>query len=182
MDMCPTMSTTQHDTMFMNGFPCKSPQNITSSDFKTSDLTTPGPIDDFTGSSLKLMTAVEFPGLNTLGLSVARTDLKIDGIVMPHSHPRASEMMFVAEGVVRAGFVDTRNKMFLKVLREGDVFVFPRGLLHFTMNAGYRAATVFSVLNSQNPGVVSVVDAVFGDGSVSDMIGKKLRSLGLITT
>ena len=62
---------------------------------------------------------------------------------------------------MRAGFIDTEKKVFQKLLKEGDVFVFPRGLLHFCLNAGYELAVAFSVLNSQNPGVVSITDAMF---------------------
>ncbi|KAJ4728922.1 Germin [Melia azedarach] len=112
-------------------------------------------------SAVTLVTASDFPGLNTLGLSIARTDLEIDGLVMPHSHPRASELFFVFKGMVIAGFVDTNNKLFQAVLKPGDVFVFPRGLLHFCFNSGYEFATIFSVFNSQNPGVVGISDAMF---------------------
>ncbi|KAI9177436.1 hypothetical protein LWI28_015241 [Acer negundo] len=85
-----------------------------------------GNTDNFLRSSVTLVTAFDFPGLNTLGLSVARTDIDKDGIVMPHSHPRASEILFVFEGVVIAGFIDTNSKVFLKLLKAGDVFVFPK--------------------------------------------------------
>ncbi|KAK4845393.1 hypothetical protein QYF36_004448 [Acer negundo] len=120
-----------------------------------------GNTDNFLLSSVTLVTAFDFPGLNTLGLSVARTDIDKDGMVMPHSHPRASEILFVFEGVVIAGFIDTNSKVFLKLLKAGDVFVFPKGLLHFFFNSGFDSATVFSVLSSQNPGVVSISGDMF---------------------
>ncbi|KAA8524464.1 hypothetical protein F0562_010887 [Nyssa sinensis] len=153
-DACPTTTTFTPQTIHINGFPCKNPNNITAADFKTSRLNHPGDTDVFVRSSTTIVTAADFPGLNTLGLSVARTDIEVDGLVLPHSHPRASEMFFVSKGVVVAGFIDTKNQLFQKVLKEGDVFVFPRGLLHYCLNAGFENATVYSVLNSQNPGVV----------------------------
>ena len=159
-DACPT-ATTGQQTVFFNGLPCKNPTNIIASDFKTSKLNHGGDTDNFFRSSTTLITASDFPGLNTLGLSIARTDLDVDGMVTPHAHPRASEMFFVRKGAVVAGFIDTKNQVFQKLLKEGDVFVFPRGLLHFCLNAGYELAVVFSVLNSQNPGMVSVTDAMF---------------------
>lgn len=158
---CPT-SPLGTQAIFINGFPCKNPNNISAPDFKTSKLTQPGDTDNFYGSSVTVVTAAEFPGLNTLGLSIARTDLRVNGLVRLHSHPRASEMFFVSKGIVLAGFIDTQNQPFRKILKEGDVFVFPRGLLHFCMNFGFdTAATVLSVFNSQNPGVVSISDAMF---------------------
>ncbi|XP_021905720.1 germin-like protein subfamily 3 member 4 [Carica papaya] len=158
-DSCPAAPGKQ--TIFFNGLPCKNPADISAPDFKTSKVAHPGDTDNFLQSSVTMVTAAEFPGLNTLGLSIGRTDLEVSGIVMPHSHPRASEMIFINKGLVIAGFVDTQNQLFQKVLHEGDVFVFPRGLLHFCLNGGYEFATAYSVHNSQNPGVVSISDANF---------------------
>lgn len=176
-DACPTAT---QQTVFINGYPCKNPANIIATDFRTSKLNQAGDTDNFLQSSTILVTAADFPGLNTLGLSVARTDLEVDGIVMPHAHPRASEMMFVSKGMVAAGFIDTENKLFQKILKEGDVFVIPRGLLHFSLNSGYELATLFSVLNSQNPGVVSIADAMFGEAEsevIKQMMKRSLLSL-----
>ncbi|XP_043724118.1 germin-like protein subfamily 3 member 4 [Telopea speciosissima] len=173
-DTCPTSTTTTTKTtgqlqeeeegaiFFINGFPCKNPAAIVASDFKTSEMKRGGDTDNFLRSSTSIITAREFPGLNTLGLSIARTDIDVDGMVQPHSHPRASELLYVRKGVVVVGFVDTGKQVFQKTLREGDVFMFPRGLLHYSLNAGFELATIFSVLNSQNPGVVSITDAMFG--------------------
>lgn len=177
-DICPT-DTTQ-ETIFINGLPCKNPANVTASDFKSSLLNEKGDTDDFFRSSTVMVTAAEYPGLNTLSLSVARTDLEVDGLVTPHAHPRASEMIFVSTGVVIAGFIDTNNVVFQKVLREGDLFVFPRGLLHYCLNNGFEDATVFSVLNSQNPGLVNTPGVLFpADDSEESMKKLKLRLASL---
>ncbi|XP_062030683.1 germin-like protein subfamily 3 member 4 [Rosa rugosa] len=159
-DTCPT-SPLAKQTIFINGFLCKNPNDISSSDFKTTRLTQPGDTDNFSGSAVTIVTAAEFPGLNTLGLSIARTDFRVDGLVRLHSHPRATEMFFVSKGLVLVGFIDTSNEPFGTFLKEGDVFVFPRGLLHFCLNPGYGTATGLSVYNSQNPGVVTMADAMF---------------------
>lgn len=127
-DICPT-GTSPRQTIFINGFPCKNPTNITASDFKSSLLNHKGDTDNFLQSATNIVTASEFPGLNTLGLSVARIDLDIDGLVMPHSHPRASEILFVSKGIVVAGFIDTNNQLFQGILPEGNVFVIDQALL-----------------------------------------------------
>ncbi|CAI9117384.1 OLC1v1018770C1 [Oldenlandia corymbosa var. corymbosa] len=157
-DTCPT---DHMQSVFINGLPCKNPATVTASDFKSSLLNEKGKLDDVFRSSTNLVTASEFPGLNTLGLSTARTDLEVDGMVPPHSHPRSSEMIFVGAGIVNVGFVDTNNKLFQQVLRPGDVFVFPKGLLHYCLNNGFEDATIYSVLNSQNPGIVSILGSRF---------------------
>lgn len=176
-DVCPTETEAMHrpQAVFFNGLPCKSPLKITPSDFKSSRLASSGDTDNFQGSSVRIITAVEFAGLNTLGLSVGRMDLDFDGIVMPHSHPRASEMMLVSRGSIIAGFLDTRNRPFQKTLKEGDVFVVPRGLLHYCFNVGFDAATVLSVFNGQNPGSVSISDAMFGLAAPAPDVVNKLR-------
>ncbi|XP_058226551.1 germin-like protein subfamily 3 member 4 [Rhododendron vialii] len=160
-DTCPA-STSEQQTIFINGLPCKNPATVTASDFKSTKLNQPGDTDNLERSFTAILSALEFPGLNTLGLAVARTDLEVDGLVMPHSHPRASEIFYVSKGIVIAGFIDTQNQLFQRTLKEGDVFVFPRGLLHFCLNSGFESAVGFSVLNSQNPGLVSISGAMFG--------------------
>ncbi|PWA96139.1 rmlC-like cupins superfamily protein [Artemisia annua] len=174
-DICPTY-TSPDQSMFVNGFPCKNPSNISTSDFKNLLLSQKGETDAFLRSSVTIVTAAEFPGLNTLGLSNARTDLEVDGLVMPHTHPRSTEMIFVAKGVVIAGFIDTNSKLFQSVLREGDVFVFPKGLLHYCLNSGFDDALIYSFFNAQNPGVVDISNAMFG-GSESEMVRVALAKL-----
>ncbi|KAL0380312.1 UNVERIFIED_CONTAM: Germin-like protein subfamily 3 member 4 [Sesamum angustifolium] len=177
-DFCPTDMT--HRKIFINGFPCKDPQNVTASDFKSSLLNEAGDTDNFYRSSMTFATAAEFPGLNTLGLSAARIDIEVDGSVMPHAHPRATEMIFIRAGVVVAGFVDSSNQVFQTRLDEGGVFVFPKGLLHYCFNAGFEQATIFSVLNSQNPGLASIAGAMFGSNGADAkvMLMEKLKSKG----
>ncbi|KAF2308504.1 hypothetical protein GH714_010102 [Hevea brasiliensis] len=48
------------------------------------------------------------------------------------------------------------------VLKAGDVFVFPFGLIHFQLNVGKNPAVAIAALNSQNPGVVTTANTVFG--------------------
>ncbi|MED6145623.1 hypothetical protein PIB30_027061 [Stylosanthes scabra] len=154
-DTCPT-SLPEKETIFINGLPCKSKDNSTAQNFKTAELTKPGPRDNFFGSSMNIVGASKFPGLNTLGISIGRIDIEVDGMVNLHSHPRATEMIYVNQGILVAAFLDTQNQLFQKSLRAGDVFMIPKGLFHFFLNRGSAAAVVFSVFNSQNPGMGSL--------------------------
>ncbi|OIV99083.1 hypothetical protein TanjilG_32342 [Lupinus angustifolius] len=175
-DNCPAISP-KMQTIFINGLPCKSSANITAQDFRTSELSNPGSTDIF-GAAIKIVTAAEFPGLNTLGLAIGRIDIDEDGLVNFHYHPRATEIIFVTKGVLLAGFIDTKNQVFQEFLSVGDVFVFPKGLFHFILNHGFQDATFVSVFNSQNPGLVSITATTFGNTLESlEKVKKKLISL-----
>ncbi|XP_044405463.1 germin-like protein 2-4 [Triticum aestivum] len=114
----------------------------------------------FTGVSV---TPAQFPGLHTLGMSFARADLSaVGGVNPPHYHPRATKMAPVLAGRVYAGFVDTGGRLFAKFLVEGEVMVFPRGMVHFQLNVGDQPATVYGTFNSDNPGIVRIPATVFG--------------------
>ncbi|XVF57030.1 hypothetical protein PTKIN_Ptkin06aG0170100 [Pterospermum kingtungense] len=52
------------------------------------------------------------------------------------------------------------NRLITKVLNPGDAFVFPVGLIHFQFNIGKTNAV--AGLSSQNPGVITIANAVFG--------------------
>ncbi|KAE9592760.1 hypothetical protein Lal_00029129 [Lupinus albus] len=175
-DTCPAIPP-KKQTIFINGLPCKSQANITAQDFKTSELSNTGSTDIF-GASFKMVTASEFPGLNTLGLSIGRTDMDGDGLVNFHYHPRATEIIYVTKGVLLAGFIDTKNQVFQEFLNVGDVFVFPKGLFHFILNHGFQDATVISVFNSQNPGFVSITATTF-DNTMESLEKLKRRLVSL---
>ncbi|PQM33336.1 germin-like protein subfamily 1 member 20 [Prunus yedoensis var. nudiflora] len=71
----------------------------------------------------------------------------------------------VLEGTLYVGFVTSNgdgNRLFTKVLNKGDVFVFPIGLIHFQLNVGHVKAVALAALSSQNPGVITIANAVFG--------------------
>ncbi|KAK7828779.1 putative germin-like protein 2-1 [Quercus suber] len=96
------------------------------------------------GSSVTPVTVAQIPGLNTLGIALARLDYAPWGLIPLHFHPRATST-FIS-----------------KVLQKGDVFVFPVGLIHFQQNS------------SQNPGIITVANAVLGSKpSIADDILSK---------
>ncbi|KAK8271694.1 hypothetical protein V6Z12_D11G279600 [Gossypium hirsutum] len=72
-------------------------------------------------------------------------------------------ILVVLEGILYVDFVtsNTDNRLITKVLNPCDVFVFPVGLIHFQSNIGNAKAVAFAGLSSQNPGVITIVNAVF---------------------
>ena len=102
------------------------------------------------------------PGLNTLGVSLARIDYAPGGLNPPHTHPRATEVVYVLEGTLDVGFLTTANRLISQSLKKGDVFAFPRGLVHFQKNNGRVPAAVIAAFNSQLPGTQSLGATLFG--------------------
>ncbi|KAF8665865.1 hypothetical protein HU200_053946 [Digitaria exilis] len=149
----------------VNGFPCKDPMAVTPDDFfNAAKLDTPRNTKNKFGSIVTNVNVSQFPGLNTLGISLARIDYAPLGVNTPHIHPRATELLTVLEGTLYLGFVTSNpNRLFSKVVKKGDVFVFPKAMIHFQMNLDHeKPAAALSSLSSQNPGVITIASAVFG--------------------
>ncbi|KAL8508088.1 hypothetical protein ACS0TY_018587 [Phlomoides rotata] len=148
----------------VNGFACMDPTTVTAEHFLFRGLHIPRNTSNPLGVFINRPTVLEIPGLNTFGISTVRVDYAPQGVVPPHRHPRAAEVLTVLEGTVLVGFVtsDPENRLVSKVLRKGDVFAFPFGLIHFQQNVGYDNAVTIAFLSSQNPGVIAVANAVFG--------------------
>ncbi|XP_024530720.1 germin-like protein subfamily 1 member 16 [Selaginella moellendorffii] len=146
----------------VNGFICKPAAATLASDFKFQGLRNPGNTNNKLGSMVTNANVGEFPGINTLGVSFARIDYAPYGVNPPHVHPRGTELLFVQQGTLYVGFVSTTNNtLFAQTLHPGDLFVFPRGLVHFQLNLGKTPAVALAGFNSQNPGVTQVAKAVF---------------------
>ncbi|CAN1145376.1 Putative germin-like protein 2-1 [Linum perenne] len=138
----------------LNGFACKNPVTVQANDFSFSGLHVPGNTSNVVGSRVTPVSVTQIPGLNTLGISLVRVDFAPWGINPPHTHPRSLEVGFVTS--------NPENRLISKIIHKGDVFVFPIGLIHFQRNVGYGNAVAIAGLSSQNPGVITVANSVFG--------------------
>jgi quercetin dioxygenase-like cupin family protein len=60
-------------------------------------------------------------------------DVAPGAVFPPHYHPRASETAVALGGAVYFGFLLSylENSVYAKVLRKGDAFAEPHGLVHF---------------------------------------------------
>jgi len=150
--------------VFVNGKFCKDFKLANADDFFFSGLQNPRNTANKVGSNVTMVNVDNLPGLNTLGISFVRIDFAPNGENPPHIHPRGTEILVVIEGSLLVGFVTSNpeNRLFSKVLNKGDVFVFPIGLIHFQFNVGHVNAVAFSGLSSQNAGVITIANTVFG--------------------
>ncbi|KAK1369213.1 hypothetical protein POM88_035305 [Heracleum sosnowskyi] len=160
-DFCVAESSSQ---VLLNGLACKNPIMVQASDFSFSGLHIAGNTSNAAGSKVTPVATTQIPGLNTLGISLVRIDYAPWGINPPHTHPRATEILTVIQGNLEVGFVTSNpdNRLISKILNKGDVFVFPIGLVHYQRNVGNGYAMAIAGLSSQNPGVITIANAVFG--------------------
>ncbi|KAB1995953.1 hypothetical protein ES319_D13G196300v1 [Gossypium barbadense] len=150
--------------VFVNGKFCEDPKLAVAEDFFFSGLNKPGNTSNLVGSNVTTVNVDQIPGLNTLGISLVRIDYAPYGLNPPRTHPRGTEILVVIKGTLYVGFVTSNpdNRLFTKILNPGDVFVFPIGLIHFQFNIGKTEAVAFAGLSSQNAGVITIANAVFG--------------------
>ncbi|GKC34884.1 putative germin-like protein 2-1 [Tanacetum coccineum] len=131
-----------NSNVLVNGFACKDPKMVKAEDFLFRGLDKKGNTTNAVGSNVTAVNVNQLPGLNTFGSLLV-------------------------------GFItsNTDNKLFTKRPEKGDVFVFPEGLIHFQQNVVNGYAVAIAGLSSQNPGVITIANAVFGSNpDISDDI------------
>ncbi|KVH89283.1 germin-like protein 9-3 [Cynara cardunculus var. scolymus] len=119
----------------------------------------------------------EFPALNGQSVSYAVLQFPPAGVNPPHTHPRAAELLLVIMGTLEVGFVDTKNVLFNQTLKEGDMFVFPKGLVHFQYNKNHiQSVIAVSAFGSANAGLLSVPKSVFTTGIDDNVLAKSFKT------
>ncbi|KAF4392254.1 germin-like protein subfamily 1 member 20 [Cannabis sativa] len=169
-----------HKALFVNGKFCKDPKLANADDFFFTGLNIPRDTHNPVGSNVTQVNVDLIKGLNTLGITLARIDYAPFGQNPPHTHPRGSEILVVVEGTLYVGFVSSNqdgNRLFTKVLKEGDVFVFPIGMIHFQFNPAHAPAVAFAGLSSQNAGTITIANSIFGSNSAinPDVLAKAFQ-------
>ena len=153
------------------GYPCRPPPDVTADDFYYSGLGSSGPPLKPSKIALVSATVTNFPGVNGLAISAARMDVAPGGVAPIHSHPGGSELLYVLEGSVVSGFISaTRNKVYTKTLRKGDLMVLPQGQLHFQYCPGNTSAVTISTFNNANPGVQVLDYALFANDLPTEVV------------
>jgi quercetin dioxygenase-like cupin family protein len=117
----------------------------------------------------KRVNSDSFPVLTGLGVSSALVLYLPGGINPPHTHPRGTEILVVVDGELTVGLIDSTNKLFTKVLKKSDIFVFPKGLVHFQINLSKKPVEAYAAFSSSNPGTISLPANLFGSG-IADYI------------
>ncbi|XP_039155302.1 LOW QUALITY PROTEIN: germin-like protein 9-3 [Eucalyptus grandis] len=119
----------------------------------------------------------EFPALDGQSVSFAVLEFPPGSVNPPHTHPRGSELLFLIYGSLEVGFVDTTNKLFTQTLQTGDMFIFPKGLVHYQYIFNQTDfAVAVSAFGSASAGTVSVPVTVFGTNIDDGILAKSFNT------
>ncbi|PHT35036.1 putative germin-like protein 9-2 [Capsicum baccatum] len=119
----------------------------------------------------------EFPALNGQSVSYAILQYPSGSVNPVHTHPRSAELLLLMSGTLEVGFIDTTNKIFTQTLQTGDVFVFPKGLVHYQYNAdATNCAWAISAFGSANAGTVSIPNSVFNTSIPNNILAKSFKT------
>ncbi|GAB2219252.1 hypothetical protein Droror1_Dr00006885 [Drosera rotundifolia] len=152
------------------GYACKKQAAVTVDDFVHVGLGAAGNTSNIIKAAVTPAFAAQFPGVNGLGISIARLDLANGGVIPFHTHPGASEVLVVIQGAITAGFVSSANKVYRKTLNKGDIMTFPQGLLHFQVNAGGIPAIAYVSFSSSSPGLQILDFALFANDLPTELV------------
>lgn len=110
------------------------PQNVSIIDGNFFTFTSMCPLFGFgpptTFNVLKTSVA-EFPSLNEQSVSYVVLEFANGTTNPPHIYPHSAELLFLVGGTLQVGFAYTTNKLFTQTLQAGNLFVFPKRLVHF---------------------------------------------------
>ncbi|XP_014515269.1 germin-like protein 8-14 [Vigna radiata var. radiata] len=89
------------------------------------------------------------PMLNGLGISASLGEIEQGGFVPLHEDD-ANEIVMVIKGQLDVGILKPR-KAFRNTLIPGNIFLFPKELLHYLINSGPGKAVFAAAFSSPNP-------------------------------
>ncbi|KAL4591737.1 hypothetical protein LXL04_004708 [Taraxacum kok-saghyz] len=120
---------------------------------------------------------VEFPALNGQSVSLSVLRLAPGGVSPPHTRPHATGIFLVLEGQFEVGFVDTTNRLYTQTLQTGDMFIFPKGLVHYQYNPDMKKpAMAVAVFGSASSAVVSVPSNLFKPNIDDVVLAKSFKT------
>ncbi|KAK8563394.1 hypothetical protein V6N13_007652 [Hibiscus sabdariffa] len=118
----------------------------------------------------------EFPALNDQGVSYAVLQFPSGSLNQPHLHPEAGELLFLLTGSLEVGFIDVNDVLRIQTLEAGDVFVFPKGLVHYQYNYGQESAFAISAFGDADARTVLSPWSVFSSNTRDDNIAKSFQT------
>ncbi|XP_022851377.1 germin-like protein 9-3 [Olea europaea var. sylvestris] len=155
------------------------PPNVTAPDGNVFTFTDLRGVLDSIPPDFKVTKAskAEFSDLGGQSVSMAVLQFPAGGVNPPHRHPRAAELLFVVEGSLEVGFVDTTNKLFTQTHQTADIFVFPKGLAHYQYNSDPKEpAIAVSAFGSASSGTASLPTTLFATGVDETILAESCKT------
>jgi oxalate decarboxylase/phosphoglucose isomerase-like protein (cupin superfamily) len=123
------------------------------------DLAKSQPDAQAAGGVFRTATLDNFPALSGEGLSQRLFSIKPCGINVPHSHPRASELLYAIDAEdLQVGFAEENGgRVIVNRISTGFSTVVPRGLIHYQINLSCKNATYLAAYSSADPGFVTIL-------------------------
>lgn len=79
------------------------------------------------------------------------------GMNTPHTHPRATEILYLVNGEIETGFIEENGARFVhNTLKKGQGTLFPQGSIHYQINVGCDPVLFVAALNDEDPGTTQI--------------------------
>ncbi|KAI8939039.1 hypothetical protein NX059_004877 [Plenodomus lindquistii] len=135
--------------------------------------------------------AATFPAVTGLGISIALLKLAPCGMLPPHLHPRATNLVTAITGNTTSWMIGENGVKTHKVdLTPMRMTIFPQGSLHVMQNNDCEPALLVSALNSDDSGTLNIlpglwsvpqdiIQAGFGNAGINTVdLGKGIPEVG----
>nr|XP_010937523.1 germin-like protein 5-1 [Elaeis guineensis] len=136
--------------MKVKGFACKA--DTTKDDFFIG-LVFLGATNNSMRSLMMGANVEKIPRLDSLSIFISCIDYAPNELNPPHTHPCVTKMTFILD----VSFITTANKVITKTITKDDVFIFPRGLIHFQKNNSDAPTVVIAIFNNKHPGLEKAI-------------------------
>lgn len=106
--------------------------------------------------------AASFPALTGLGISIALLKLAPCGMLPPHLHPRATNLVTAITGNTTSWMIGENGVKTHRVdLTPMRMTIFPQGSLHVMQNNDCEPALLVSSLNSDDSGTLNILPSLW---------------------
>ncbi|KAF1848344.1 RmlC-like cupin [Cucurbitaria berberidis CBS 394.84] len=106
--------------------------------------------------------AASFPALTNLGISIALLKLAPCGMLPPHFHPRATNLVTAITGNTTSWMIGENGVKTIRVnLTPMRMTIFPQGSLHVMQNNDCEPALLLSALNSDDSGTDNIMPSLW---------------------
>ena len=73
----------------------------------------------------------------------------------PHTHPRATEFLYVINGTIEVAFIEENGARLVKNnVTVGQGTVIPLGAVHYQLNTGCEPVRLVTFFNDEDPGQI----------------------------